>query len=334
MIWEGMRPPLIVPSQKTEGGPGPSSLLGSDDVSSENDCGVLSKGPLTLGALEQPLPGTRPGSVSRAPNAALGRCSHRFNVRERAGFGVVANPHIDKHGIQPSLQEVDDLARMDSIPVALPTSDSPRAPREDAQQRKHASSGPRPRKGSGRRMGKLVLGLPHRALHDHEAWQQSVCLTELRERKRVPLAEQSCDAGCPYWIEAALARLHTGVGQEGAHVLRGNQEIEALDFRIAADGDERHDADDGAVVIDRRPPAVSVDGGSIRLDHVLADGVRVESGHLSLRGGCFLQGAPAEELVIPDHSREPEDVELVAELGLLICDQQSWIYAVLDFQQG
>src|SRR5262249_36588101 len=163
---------------------------------------------------------------------------------------------------------------------------------------------------------------------------QSVCLTELRERKRVPLAEQSYDAGCPYWIEAALARLHTGVGQEGAHVLRGNQEIEALDFRITADGNERHDADDGAVVIDRRPPAVSVDGGSIRLDHVLADGVRVESRYLSLRGGCFLQGAPAEELVIPDHSPEPEDVELVAELGLLICDRQSWIYAVLDFQQG
>src|SRR5262249_39824750 len=151
-------------------------------------------------------------------------------------------------------------------------------------------SGPRPRKGSGRRVGELFFGLPHRALHDHEAWQQSIRFSELREGERVPLVEQGCDAGCPDRVEAASAGLHTGVDQEGAHVLRGVQEIEALALRIAADGYERHDADDGPVVIDGRPAPVSVDGGRIRLDHVLADGVRVESGRVLSRYPSLSRG--------------------------------------------
>src|SRR4030095_13800134 len=99
-------------------------------------------------------------------------------------------------------------------------------------------------------------------------------------------------------------------------------------------GEERTDADDGSAVIHRGPATVSINGGSVRLDHVLTDGVRVESRHLSLRGRRFLQGRSAEKLMVPDHSREAQDVERVAALGLLVRDRYNQIGAVLYFQQG
>src|SRR5206468_11082485 len=120
-----------------------------------------------------------------------------------------------------------------------------------------AGDRPRPREGSGWRVGKLILGFGRRALDVHEARQQLIRFAESRERDRVPLVEQGRDARSPYRIEAALTRLHVGAGQEGSHVPGGNEEVEALD----RGGDERHDADDGCVLTHRGPATVSVDGG-------------------------------------------------------------------------
>src|SRR5689334_3946133 len=62
----------------------------------------------------------------------LGIEADRHGNRERSGRVVGGDAHIEKHGIQPALQEVDDLARTDSMPIALASSDSAYAPRADA----------------------------------------------------------------------------------------------------------------------------------------------------------------------------------------------------------
>src|SRR5439155_23505192 len=142
--------------------------------------------------------------VDRSPGDLLRVEADRLRYRERAGLVVGGDAHIEKDGIEPFLQEVYDLSRVDSIPVAPPLVACPDAPGGEAQQAYHAGDRPRPRKGSGRRVGALVLGLPHRALHDDEARQQSIRFTELRERDRVPLVEQGRDARRPHRIEAAL----------------------------------------------------------------------------------------------------------------------------------
>src|SRR5262249_42151014 len=93
--------------------------------------------------------------VDRSPGDLLGVEADRPRYRERAGLVVGGDAHIEKDGIAPLLQEVYDLTRVDSIPVALPSVARPDAPGEGAQQDDDGGDRPRPRKGSGRRVGPL-----------------------------------------------------------------------------------------------------------------------------------------------------------------------------------
>src|SRR5207245_717000 len=78
-------------------------------------------------------------------------------------------------------------------------------------------------------------------------------------RRRVPAVEQRRDPRRPHRVEPALARPHVGAPEEPAHVLGGDEKVEPLDGAAGRrEGNEGHDDDDGRVVGDGGPAAVSV----------------------------------------------------------------------------
>ncbi len=95
-----------------------------------------------------------------------------------------------------------------------------------------------------------------------------------------------------------------------------NQKIESLDGLIAfqRSRDERGHPDDLALEVECRPATIAPGDRGIRLNHASVVDVDLETGDATDRHRRFQLRLPAEEIVVQDYTRIPDDKDLLAEL--------------------